>query len=429
MPHLEKNLSALAARFPALAAQVAATALNDFQPAKGSDGTLTYARIALSDDKKKIQWLGHTSMPAAGAPHVIKSLDPISNGQNGLGLSVGTGFEWAAFVERLPRAQMVYVYEPDLATLKMALDVCDLASHLRDGRIVLLAGASEAAAHQLAEFLGQNLGFDPPAVLHPLPTLMVEQRNAFLSAGEAIVRHGMMERQGLLNALHEKLMAALRECQPSGTTPAAAASAVGFLLTPRHRLERPIQGQIPQLAAPPIYLDHHASASLALRFQMLSAQASRGAVAIKSDLFRAQLPHIPAEIPLETWVPPLIGPGFWERVPAEAAFGPRDTVIVHHAHHAGVLRQRGIAESRLRLLPLTMSPPMPGANSAGTRAAMVAELPPSDPGSLGIQLPTHLAVFAAARELIAEDYLAVHPAMTGDILRRALSRAGIDPAV
>jgi len=36
-------------------------------------------------------------------------------------------------------------------------------------------------------------------------------------------------------------------------------------------------------------------------------------------------------------------------------------------------------------------------------------------------------VFAAARELINADYLTVHPGMAPDILRRALSRAGVDP--
>jgi hypothetical protein len=64
-----------------------------------------------------------------------------------------------------------------------------------------------------------------------------------------------------------------------------------------------------------------------------------------------------------------------------------------------------------------------------SKIALLADLPPSDPAALGIQLPTHLAVFAAARELIIADYLTIHPGMAADILRRALARAGIDPRI
>ena len=422
MSYLQKNLAALSSRFTGVAAQIeAAQVPADFAVVKGTDGTPTYARTIISDTAKKIEWLGQTSMPAAGSPHVVKSLDALSNGQNGLGLSFGTGFEWAAFAQRLPRAQMVYVYEPDLPLLRMALEVCDLADLLQNGRVILLAGTAEDAAGQLVKFLAGHLGFDPPAVLHPLPTLTGERRNQFLTAGEAIVRKAVLVRQAVLAELHAR-------CRPA----AGGEAVVGFFLTPQYPTERPIQGELSKLAAPPVYVDRHETASLALRFEVLAKQAARGPVRIQSDLFRAQLAHVPMEIPVETWVPPYVGAGYWERVPGAGTLGGGDKVVVHHAYHAWLLEGRGVGKGQIevRLLDVAgLGRQEVEAGKGEMRVELIADLPVTEAGVLGIQLPTHLAVFVAARELIAADYLTVHPGMAGALLRRALARAGVDAKV
>jgi hypothetical protein len=62
------------------------------------------------------------------------------------------------------------------------------------------------------------------------------------------------------------------------------------------------------------------------------------------------------------------------------------------------------------------------------RVALVADLPKTDATSLGVQLPTHQAVHAAASALIIDDYLNVTFHSAADILRRALSKAGVSPS-
>lgn len=434
MSLLEKNLAAMERESPdsPLARQLRSTGIPaDFLPTPGTDGTPTFFRLSDSGGQKQIHWLGQTSMPAASAPHMVKSLDAVSSGQNGLGLSIGTGFEWAAFLRRIPRAQLLYVYEPDVAQLRMALEICDLAEPLAARRIVLLAGAPDDAARQLCDFLARNIGFEPPAVLHPLPSIPPDRRNQFLAAGELIVRHAILERQLLLSALHEQLTAALAQ----GSLRVAHQS-LGMLLTPRHRLERPLHAA--PFAAPPLYLDRHDTAGLALRLQVLATHAKAGLVKIQSDLFRAQLAHTPAEIPIETWIPPLVGAGFWDKLPAPGSLVPHDRIIVHHAYHAQMLKDSGIPEKQIEIRLLQISdrnsqisdpPAESGLKSRDSRIGLLADLSPTDPASLGIQLPTHLAVFAAARELVIAEHLAVHPGMAADILRRALARAGIDPKI
>ena len=429
MSILENNLKAMEAEFARSAERIAAASIPDgFVLYAGTDGTETYSRKHIdSNGKTWVEWLGGTSMPAASAEAIIKSLDAYSNGQNGLGLSMGTGFEWAAFCRRLGRAQMVYVYERDLEQLRMALSVCDLSGVLAERRLVILAGTPEEAAADLSGFLSQHLGFEPPAVMHPLPTLVDERRNQFLAAGEAIVRRVVVERQGRIGGLLESAPVD----RPSGGSNSSP-SILALLLTPRYRWERPIQWEVQRKGAEAIYLDHYASTSSAFRLEKLKMLRDRGPVRVISDLFREQLALMPADVAVETWVPPLIGAAFWERVPAASSFGPNDRLVVHSAHHAEMLAARGIGRQQIEIREMAIPPMESVGTTAGgeaTRVAMIADLASTDMATLGIQLPTHQSVFMAARELILADYLTVHPGLAGDLLRRALSRAGVDSRV
>ena len=181
MRYLPKNLEALRGVMPASTARVEAVGEDvpaGFQEVVGTDGTPTFSRIVEVDGKKRVQWLGCTSMPRASAEAMVRSLDVVSGGQNGLGLSSGTGYEWAAFAEKLPAGQMVYVYEPDAAVLRMALTVCDLAVLIANRRVVLLTGTADEAGEELSGFLSHCIGCEAPAVLHPLPTATGERRRA-----------------------------------------------------------------------------------------------------------------------------------------------------------------------------------------------------------------------------------------------------------
>jgi hypothetical protein len=434
MSYLAKNLAAISAVLPAMAKRIEEAPIpQGFAPTMGTDGTPTFARTAAVEGRTRVEWLGGTSMPAASARAMVSSLDAFSGGACGLGLSIGTGYEWAAFAARLPRAQLVYVYESEPAFLRMALEICDLSPLLAERRVILLTGPAEVAAIELAAFLAANLGFEPPSVLHPLVSIAPERRNLLLAAGEKIVRHVISERQLVLAQLQEKLIAACRQPAP---TSASHAPTLAFLLTPQYPQERPIGRQT---GTRNLILDRHDSASLALRLKTLADRpAGVAAPRIISDLFRLQLEPLPPDIPVETWVPPLIGPVYWDRIPPAASLAPQDRVIVHFGYHAQRLHERGIPESQIILRPLT--PPTPIENrkkgggeakteNAPRRVALIADLPPSDAVSLAIELPTHQAVFAAAREIVADEYLTVHPGMSADILRRALARAGVDPKV
>jgi hypothetical protein len=437
MSSLSQNISVLRASSHNLASAIETAPLPEgFTRVTGSDGTLTYhRRLTAPDGQRRVEWLGATSMPRASAEAIVGSLNAISNGANGLGLSIGSGFEWAAFTQKLGRAQMVFVYEPDIAFLRMALEICDLSQFLAQRRIVLLAGSPEEAARQLSSFLDEHLGFEPPTVLHPLPSLPAPRRNSLISSGESIVRHAAAARQACVTPLPRRIATALQQ-RSSGHE---EASTIAFLISPRYAAERPVQSEARKRNAQCIFIDRHDAASSALRLVVLAdelerrrtGQGSAANVRILSDLFRVQLATVPPEIPVETWVPPLIGPAYWDRVSPADSFAPHDRIVVHFGTHLEQLRARGISRDLIELRPIV---PAPGAApivrpelALRHRVAMIADLPASDAASLGIELPTHQAVFAAACDLVRADYLTLHPGMAPDLLRRTLTRAGVDP--
>ena len=214
---------------------------------------------------------------------------------------------------------------------------------------------------------------------------------------------------------------------------------IAFLLRPHYPAERPITQEANRLHARCAFIDRHDSASPALRLHILAGELEKTlpdagephGVRILSDLFRPQLATIPIEVPVETWIPPLAGPALWDHTPPPEQFAARDRIVVHFAYHAERLQSRGISSDRIDLRPL--APPalrsMPSAPALALRhrVALIADLPATDAESLGITLPTHQAVFAAAHAMISDDYLTVHPGIAPDLLRRALTRAGVDP--
>lgn len=458
----QTNLHALHLTAPAVAELVTRMPRPEgFEPVTGTDGTPTFLRKATdSDGRPRLEWLGSTSMPRASAEALVSTLDPSgqsangaggglggaggggAGGANGLGLSIGTGYEWAAFVGRLGAAQALYVYEPSPA-LRLALEICDLSSLLAARKIVLLAGTPDQAGALLVQWLNDHLGMEPPTVLHPLPTAggggmgNAERRNALLTAGEAIVRQAVTHRQGQLASITHRLLAAAAQASASPATPVEFA----LLLTPRYPEERPLHARLPP-GAGSLIIDRPDTTSLALRMERLAASLERGPVRVVSDLFRPTLGGVPPQVAVETWVPPLVGPGFWNRLPAVGEWAPVDRVVVHAEDHRLRLLAHGFSADQVHLRPLTLRPatslpesPAAGGREGGVlrhRVALIGDLPRLSMEALEIVLPTHQAIYTAARDLIAEDYLTAHAGAAPDLLRRALARAGVgktDPSL
>jgi hypothetical protein len=396
----------------------AASIPDDWQLTTGTDGTSTYCRT----QPNNLEWLGRTSMPAASAEALVANMTPGTT--NGMGLGIGTGYEWRAFLTRLSSDQVIYVFDPDTVAVKMALSVCDSGAALAAGRILILTGA--AAGEELLAFLDANIGFEPPSVMHPLPTIEAGRRNSLLAQSENLIRQAVTRRTlrtaeavALLNAMHapadneNRLVLAIDQGGPM-QRPLRAAMRVD---AERH------PGKVRELL-----IDHHDSCGLLARVE--AAIEAKPAV-IASDMFRGQLgPCVPPQVAVETWVPVTVPPVFWfnDSLAAQvAASGPEDRVICHSMEHQESLKQAGF--TRVEIVPIAIS-----AESVATPAggfsirhsvALLGDLPTMDADTNGMKLPSHQAVWNAARDLILEDPLGVHSGMAADIFRRAQARVGV----
>jgi hypothetical protein len=447
MSFLDQNLAALAAVDPGLADVVRNMALPPGSEAvTGTDGTRTFCRRFDAPGGpvgvRQIEWLGGTSMPRAAADAIVSTLDPTAGGTggNGLGLSIGAGYDWRAFVARLSPMQCLFVYEPS-ADLRLALEVCDLSDLLADRRIVLLSGTADAAGAALARLLTEEIGLEAPTVLHPLPSLdrpsaeagPGERRNRLLAAGEAIVRAAVGHRQGQVAALTARVAAAVHAASPA--PPGGGARPLGLAVTPRYPQERPLHAALARAGVAPLCIDRHRSASLAFRFRALAEHLEMAgpgkAAEVWSDLFRGPLACVPPEVPVVTWVPPLAGPGYWDHVPAPAAFGPCDRIVVHAGDHRDRLVGRGLPAGQIEVRPIGPIAAVVRASSPVAlrhRVAVIGDLPCVSAEALGLILPTHQAVYAAARCILEGEFLTAHPGAAADVLRRAFGRANVTPA-
>jgi len=399
MSMLEKNLVAM--RWGATAERIRkAVPPMGYRAVIGSDGTATFAREG--DSSRRVEWLGRTSMPRAAAEAMVASLD--ARDVNGMGLGIGTGFEWAAFARKLGRHQAIFVWEPDAGMARLALEVCDLSRLLAAGKIVLFVG--EDLGEQLKAFLRENAGYEGPTLLHPLPTLMAEERRVLLGQAEPALQAALMEQQ----LLTEQAARALADAYEKGATDAK----VGMWLGAAHGFERPWQREA---VAGALTMDAHDQTSLRARM-MLMAQ-HRPSVVV-SDVFAGQLLPVellPAGVRVETFLTA-------DATPTVTAIRANDHVIVQSEYQRAFLREQGVAETAIELRrPVVKAAARVG---FGFSVALVGDLPAADAKTLGVELPTHVALYEAAKALIVEDPFAVTPGRLGDLLRRVQHRAGIE---
>jgi len=418
---LESNLAALRRWLPHMADLLAATAIPPaWQLTTGTDSTPTYCRYDQAGTR--LDWLGGTSMPAASAAALVASMDP--GGTNGIGLGMGTGYEWRAFLERLTAAQALYVLEPDPVLACLALSICPLSAALDCGQLLLFTGPDAAA--EMAEFCAAHGGYEPPTVLHPLPTLPPGRRNGLLSLGEQMVRQAV-------TAHGQRTAAAVAQLQAL-PVPVDAQRRLILALGQGGPLDRSLRGAMAALAQrhpgkiAELFIDQHATASLLQRVQAALDQAP---ALIVSDLFRPQLgPCVPPHVPVETWVPAIPPLSFWFNISGLAQADGGDRVVCHCAAHQELLQEAGAAQVRIVpvALPADLIPPVGESHGLAIRhaVALLGDLPSLDPEVHGLKLPSHAAVWNAARDLILEDPLAIHGGMLPDLLRRAQARAGVE---
>lgn len=417
MELLTRNVAALRLWNPQAAALISCAEIPpEWQRTAAADGALSF-RCAIDTPPRRVDWLGNTSAPRAAAGSLVHDMEPGVG--SALGLGIGTGYEWLALLARLGSHQSLFVLEPDAVACRMVLEVCALEAPLQAGRLVLLVGA--AAGAQLSAFLQSHSGFDVPQVLHVLPSLPLERRHALRVAGDAMLQQAIRERTGRGAAV----LGQLQEYAPQ-----AAAPRLAFIARPEYPGQRLLSAVLERERAAgrevsALDVGQHASTSLLARLELL---ARHRPAQIDADFFRAQLGMgVPQNVAVHTWVPPLAPLSYFQpdRLPDPSTMAAADRVVVHSQEHQEVLSARGFAAERIDLVPPIAPLQVELASGPRTAVALLGDVPPVEPDAYGLELPSHLALWAALRALIEEAPFEALAHRTPDLLRRAQRRANV----
>jgi len=364
----QANLAALRAWQPLLATTVATVDLpRHWRCVRALDGFLTYRTEAPGEPPA---WLAGTAAPATRAAGLLAEFRP---GDHNVALpALAAGAELRQLLDSLPSYRAVYVFEPDVTTLAAVLRTVSLADDIAAGRCILVP------PQQPTQFLTQQLadrpGLMPPAVMLAMPQVPKTRLDEIRTLCEQAAGRCLLERQ-------ERLAAIVAAARPA---------ALGEL--PRFAL----------LALTPDESARRVGQNLALAAQELGWPVLERYLHTPDDvhpLAHAQvLPDFAPNLLLclgyyPSWLKPPSG-----GVLCHWVLSATDAERTQHA--PGILRlaaSPAIADALRQKLPAGevaewywgCQPPVGRAEPQPDTIFLVADLPGDEPGSYGIEQPTH----------------------------------------
>ena len=174
--------------------------------AVGRDGSPV---AVLAEAPARVEWLGGSSMPTISAPIAVEGHHaPFASV---VLLGIGTGYEPRYLANRLAQHCAVFVAEPDIVKLALALAAADSSDLIRGDRVVLLDGDVEAS---LSSFLSRYRGFECPAQLFSLSGTDSEALAGWSASVQRAVTKVQVERANHLDCLARDLARRVRAFNP-----------------------------------------------------------------------------------------------------------------------------------------------------------------------------------------------------------------------
>jgi hypothetical protein len=156
------------------------------QPVAARDGTPTFG---WTGEDGVWRWLGRTSMATVSSPALIDAFEPGDG--NDLLSGFGQGEEVRLLLERLRPHQAVFVVEADSASLSLSLRLRDFSEALSSRRLVIACGAEPW--REFEQFLIENTGFLIPERLLSRPWYDASHSSALtgqLAASAVVIAAG-----------------------------------------------------------------------------------------------------------------------------------------------------------------------------------------------------------------------------------------------
>lgn len=181
-----RNQAALRAFQPSVAAILDEVAIpEEVRPATGRDGSDTFL---IPDETGRPVWFGGSSMPGISSAELLAGFR--SDGSNASLPGVLTGLEPLVAASKMAAHTALFVVEQDPLQLKLATYLRDYGELLAGGRLVFVLGRGEGLSRNICTFFENHPGYELPTHLLTVPQRsgaeMADLQRDLEAAGQAV---------------------------------------------------------------------------------------------------------------------------------------------------------------------------------------------------------------------------------------------------
>lgn len=394
----DRNLNALRKAAPEIAQQIAAMtdAAEPVPPvARTRDGRASF-RLTQADGSSS--WFGRTSIPSVRAAALLDRFDSGKANVFLPGLAEGTEVEM--LLQRLGPHRAVFVWEPDVRNVWLALSLHDLSRAIEEKRLVLLVCPQARLAETLLRWLDKNPGHLCPNQMMMFPWQSMSQIAAVRLAVEQAYHLTEQHRQRALGEIQARWRTFVQRPSAHGvglTEPLAilALHATEEIWATTDALSEAAT----RLGRPVITVDIRSPSdmhSLARASKLAGAADAPPALAILIDVVREQVSDVlPACVPAVCWIS--------HRAAMPAKFGD-DPVFVTTPELAAQAARAATRASRIIVCPppcLAKPDPADRDRHRPIDVTLIADSGPIDPAALSPTLPSYGQIWKTAADLLA----------------------------
>lgn len=385
------------------------------------DGWISFR---VTDGSGPESWFGRTSIPAVRAGALVERFE--AGNANVLLPGFGEGTEAKLLFEQFGPHRAVFVFEPDLETIRLSLRLHDFAEAIESGRLVFMAAELESLEDHFLAWLDAHPGHYPPNRIMLWPWLTERDLVPLQSVLERVYQQCEQRRQRQLRKLREQLAgadASMASHESSGRIAVLSLLAAEETWTLGDALsaaatEMGMKSVLVDVRRPG---DMHPLARLRHLTDQLQGPAGK---AVLINLTRRELPDVLSET---TSAVSWLDPNHAHATDLATRIGPHDHVAVTCELDATSVRNAGLDKSRVHIVPLPClagdvdAPPW---SDRSIDIACFVEAYSLDPALYGFTLQTHINIWHAAVKRLGENILTFAPNQIDQIVTRAESQVG-----